>query len=354
MALSSKQSTDTLTIDTPIVSSVSISKAKRVLSLAIEYAVLAPSSHNTQPWLFRVNDNSLELYADKERGLNVVDPHDRELIMSCGAALYNLRLALRSFGYTETTELFPHSNKQKGPNIKDLLARVTLTGIGHPNKEDKRLFKALPHRHTNRGRFETKPLDAALVNELELAVSIEGAQLYLTQDLATRQAIADLVAKGDKRQWNDPEFRSEIATWTHANFSKSRDGIPGYALNLNDVASYVTPFMIRRFDMGRGQAAKDHKLAEGSPALAVLYTAEDTPYYWLVAGQALSHLLVKARVYNFHASFLNQPIEIGELRTQLTETLGLTGFPQLLLRLGYAEEAKATPRRDVEEVVISD
>ncbi len=348
MTLSSKQSTDALTVDTPIVSSVSISKAKRVLSLAIEYAVLAPSSHNTQPWLFRVTDNSLELYADKERGLKAVDPHHRELVMSCGAALYNLRLALRSFGYTETTELFPN------PNSQELLARVTLTGIGHPNKEDKRLFEALPHRHTHRGRFETKPLDTALVNKLELAVSIEGAQLYLTQDLATRQTIADLVAEGDKRQWRDPAFRGEIATWTHANFSKSRDGIPGYALNLNDVASYLTPFMIRRFDMGKGQAAKDHELAEGSPALAVLHTAEDTPYYWLIAGQALAHLLLKARVHNVHASFLNQPIEVEELRTQLKEALGITGFPQLLLRLGYAEEAKATPRREIEKVVISD
>jgi hypothetical protein len=354
MALSPTNSMNALTLDAPIVSSVSIDKAKRVLRLAIEYAVLAPSSHNTQPWLFRVHDNNLELYADRERGLKVVDPEQRELVMSCGAALYNLRLTLRSFGYTETTELFPHSNNQKGPNSNDLLARVTLTGLGHPNKEDKRLFEALPHRHTNRGRFEAKPLDAALVNELELAVSIEGAQLYLSQDLAIRQAIADLVAQGDEHQWNDPEFRGEIASWTHANFSKSRDGIPGYALNLSDVASYVTPFMIRRFDMGKGQAAKDHELAEGSPALAILYTAEDTPYDWLIAGQALSHLLVKARVHNFHASFLNQPLEVDELRTQLKETLGLTGFPQLLLRLGYAEEAKATPRRDIEEVVISD
>jgi nitroreductase len=57
-----------------------VALAKRVLRLALEYAVLAPSSHNTQPWLFRLNDNTVELYADAERILKTVDPHGREAV----------------------------------------------------------------------------------------------------------------------------------------------------------------------------------------------------------------------------------------------------------------------------------
>src|SRR5829696_7578988 len=68
-----------------------------VLRFALRYAVLAPSSHNSQPWLFYVDGNAVEIYADHTRRLPVVDPDDRELVMSCGAALYNLRLALRHF-----------------------------------------------------------------------------------------------------------------------------------------------------------------------------------------------------------------------------------------------------------------
>jgi nitroreductase len=332
--------------ESPINSTISTHKAKRVFRLALEYAVLAPSSHNTQPWLFKINDDSLELYADRKRVLKTVDPKGRELIMSCGAALYTLRLTLRSFGYKEKTELFPN------PNSKDLLARVALVGTGHPNQEDKRLFEEIPNRHTQRGVFRDKPLDTAIVNELELAANLEGAQLYITRNETTRNIMANLIARGDKIQWADPDFRSEIAAWTRPSHSKNQDGIPGYALHINDAASYLTPFIIRHFDMGKGQAIKDHELAEKSPALAVLHTPEDTPHDWLLAGQALAHVLLKARVHNIHASFFNQPVEVEALRTQLKETLGLSGTPQLIFRLGHSDEAKATPRRDIDDVVI--
>jgi hypothetical protein len=330
----------------PSTNSISTIKAKRVFRLALEYAVLAPSSHNTQPWLFRISDDTLELYADKTRVLKTVDPEGRELVMSCGAALYTLRLTLRSFGYKEKTELFPN------PNSKDLLARVTLTGTQQPNQDDKRLFLEIPNRHTQRGAFRDKPLDTAIVNELELAAKLEGADLYITRNENTRRLIADLIAKGDQRQWSDPDFRNEIAAWTHPNHSENQDGIPAYALGINDAASYLTPFIIRRFDMGRSQARKDSELAEHSSALAVLHTPEDTPYFWLLAGQSLAHVLLAARFHNVQASFFNQPIEVKALRPELKHTLGLSGIPQLLFRLGYSEEAKPTPRRDIDDVVI--
>src|SRR5918912_3713151 len=92
--------------------------ASEKLRFILKYAVLAPSGHNTQPWIFRINQNdTVELYADRTRALAVVDPDDRELVISCGAALFHLRLAIRHFGYTDITELFPHSED------KDLLAR---------------------------------------------------------------------------------------------------------------------------------------------------------------------------------------------------------------------------------------
>src|ERR1051326_7284519 len=54
----------------------------------LRYAVLAPSSHNSQPWCFHISDERLSLYADRSRACRVVDPCDRELIMSCGCALF--------------------------------------------------------------------------------------------------------------------------------------------------------------------------------------------------------------------------------------------------------------------------
>jgi hypothetical protein len=138
----------------------------------------------------------------------------------------------------------------------------------------------------------------------------------------------------------------------HPSRNEHHDGIPGYAQGMNDLLSCASPIIIRTFDMGEGQAAKDRDIAIYSPALAVLCTEEDTPPAWLAAGQALDRALLRARAEEVWASFLNQPIEVPELREKLREAIGRSCFPQLLLRLGFGSDVKPTPRRDVEEVLI--
>src|SRR3954447_10508959 len=91
-----------------------------VLRSAVAHAVLAPSNHNSQPWLFGIDGDVMRLWADRSRGLPVVDPFDRELVMSCGAALLNARLAVRALGFAATVDVFPD---QSDP---DLLAAVHL------------------------------------------------------------------------------------------------------------------------------------------------------------------------------------------------------------------------------------
>ena len=153
---------------------------------------------------------------------------------------------------------------------------------------------------------------------------------------------------------SDKKFRRELAAWIHPNRSHSKDGMPGYAQRMPDLASYVSPFIIRTFDIGKGQAAKDKQLAIGSPVLAVLGTDNDEPLDWIHAGQAIASVLLLARSHSVWASFMNQPIEVPELRPKLLEALQIrqAGFPQLLVRMGYSHDdyVKPTPRREVEDV----
>src|SRR5271169_4957780 len=85
----------------------------------ITTAARAPSVQNTQPWRFRVSEYVIELYADPGRKLKV-DPAGREMLISCGAALYGLRLAVRSLGYLPVVELLPDPARLR------LLARMSL------------------------------------------------------------------------------------------------------------------------------------------------------------------------------------------------------------------------------------
>jgi len=311
----------------------------------LRYAVLAPSSHNSQPWLFHLRHNTLELYADRRRACPIVDPNDRELIMSCACALFHLRCAMRHFGYLGTVEIFPDRDP-------DFVARVGLGTQKDSCVEESVLFYAIPKRRTNRQPFTGDPVPDSLLVALQEAAEAEGAWVRILHDEEIKSAVADLIAEGDRVQWGNKAFRLELSKWIHSNRSLAGDGIPGFALGVDDLLSSAGPLIVRTFDMGEGQAAKDHEVATGSPVLIVLGTNDDKPLDWVAGGQALARVLLRARVEDVWASFLNQPIEIPDLRAKLKALSSHAGFPQAVLRLGFGENVKPTPRREVEEVLI--
>ena len=318
------------------------------LSFCLNYAVLAPSSHNTQPWRFKLDLEHVRLYADRTRALPLVDPHDRELIMSCGAALCHLQLAIRYFGRTDDVVLFPE------PNDPDLLAIVRLGKPYGPGTDEKAMFQAIRHRHTNRQPFEDRALPESLVESLRRVAADADTALLVFTDKSRRQQIAQFVWHGDRTQMISPSFRRELAAWIHPARNVTRDGIPAYAYGLSELLDFATPLFssaMRTFDLGKGIAAHDLKLVEGSPLLAVLCTETDTTPAWFAAGQALARVLLLACAHGVSASFLNQPLEVQVLRSQFREAIGIGGFPQTLLRLGYGPTAHPTPRRDVREVL---
>jgi len=337
------------------------------LKFFLNYAILAPSGHNTQPWAFRIStdENTIHLYADRTRALPVVDPDDRELTISCGSALFNLQLVISYFGYRFETSLLPHEQQVEGEKEvdHDLLAMVKVIDIYEKpeNTKDeklKRLFNSITMRRTNRFRFdEDKEISQEVLSNLQSIVQkYESVWLYIEKNSEKKEQYAKLVTEGDINQMSDKKMRRELASWVHSNRSHLRDGMPGYAFGFGDIMSLVGPFVIRIFDFGKGQAARDKELAIGSPALLVIGTNSDNTFSWLNAGLALSNILLYLRSENIWCSYLNQPIEVPELRERLGSLIpGRSSTnPQLLLRIGYSDrEVLPTPRRSIEQVMIS-
>jgi hypothetical protein len=313
------------------------------LSFLLRYAILAPSLHNTQPWLFAVLEDGFELYADRTRALPVIDPEDRELTIGCGAALLNLRVALRAFGYEEEVDLFPD------PADGDLLARIRVRLGGSPTSEDMLLFRAIPQRHTNRQPFAPRAVPAALALALEGEADDEGAWLCLVKGEHAQMEIAELIRGAELMLWQDRRYRRELAAWMHPRRRRYGDGIPGYARGLADLESFLGP-------AGPHTRAGEEEVAELGqtlPLLAVLGTDGDSQTDRVAAGQALERVLLRAQADGVTASFLSQPVELQELRPRLRELLGHHGFPQLVVRLGFGPSVKPTPRRPLSDVLLT-
>lgn len=305
----------------------------------LEATVRAPSSHNTQPWRFRVDDGVVHLFADRTRALPVNDPYDRELVISCGCALLHLRVAAAAEGLIPVVHTLPQ------PGDPDLLATVGFLTNDDAPAADASLAEYIEHRHTYRKRFEPRQVPEGVLDELAEAAVAEGANLYLLSNETLRHQVAELIAEGDAAHWANPSWRRELAAWMHAR--REGDG-----LTIPWLTAPFAHLAVRTFDMGHGEGAKDRQIADESPVLAVLSTPGDGQADWLAAGQGLGRLLLQACRHNVQASFLNQPCQLPALRPKLQHLLGHPGFPQIVLRLGYTENRlPVTPRRELHEVM---
>src|SRR5579884_1757665 len=172
---------------------------------AVSIAARAPSVHNTQPWSFRRSDGGIVLSADHDRQLRVADESGRELAVSCGAALYTLRLALRAKELEPLVELLPEAGDPR------VLARVTARPGAPMSGSERRMLAAVTRRHTHRGRFTGGPAARSLLVELQATAAGEGASLLTVESPGQLRRVLDLVAAADRRQRLDPTWREELA-----------------------------------------------------------------------------------------------------------------------------------------------
>jgi hypothetical protein len=288
-----------------------------------------------------VHDEFIDLYADRSRRLPVLDPLDRQLTISCGAALANLLIAMRRFCFPGETEFFPETNNQ------DLLARIRVGASKQPTEQTVAMFDSIVTRRTNRRAFSERPVGYQIADELSLAAELQGAH-FVRMHPDQKLAAADLIAEGDRRQLQDRNFRRELSDWTAVTEGR-RDGIPGTKKGYGDVTQLAAPLIIRTFDRGDQVAAEEHELATHSPILAALCTDRDDPASWLQCGMALEDVLLVARTHGIDASYLNQPLERDELRPKFAELVGFE-HPQLILRMGFGPDLRPTPRRLLDDV----
>jgi Nitroreductase family len=307
----------------------------------VEIAARAPSVHNTQPWRFTVTGQAIDLYADASRQL-MEDPAGREMIISCGAALFGLWLAVRSLGYQPEVDLFPEASQRR------LLARVR---AGHPapmTPDERAILQAVPHRHTHRSAFEPGPLPGGLLERLRDDAEAEGATLAIIDGPAYQRLTAILSSWS---RWRDlyPTSPAEIRTraetlrWTREAGSEARDGVPARAFPAS-AAHEAGRLPQRDFDLDRGWGFPP---AGGPPApvTALLVTPGEDEESWLRAGQALQRILLRAASQWVFARLQTQPLQSASVRAQIRGSLTPTGSPQLLLELGVARTSRSTARR---------
>jgi len=307
----------------------------------IAAAIAAPSVHNSQPWRFRVTPNHIEVYADRSRQLQVVDPGGRELAMSVGAAILNLRVAILARGRLPMHHLLPD------PDQPDLLAVVAAGPALKPTFVSRRLAWAIPRRHSSRQPFLPTDVPEQILEQLRAAAQVENADLFLA-DPALRDAVLSLARTAENLRHADPDYLVELAAWTKPAPGRL-DGVPGYAYAGAD-PDRVVP--LRDFGVAFPGPPVQPRRFEDAPLIGVLYTAGDTVLNWLHAGQALQRALLTATVHGLQSTLMTQPLEYPQLRA-LFDDSAQGRVAQAIVRFGYGPAGSPSPRRPVSDVMIN-
>jgi nitroreductase len=313
-----------------------------------DLARLAPSVHNTQPWLWRISTPAgagtpaLELWADRSRSLPVSDPLGRNLVISCGCALVYASVAADALGAETTIHHLPD-----GPD-SDLLARLDLTP-GTPSADSHHRLGLLTARHTDRRRFTSWPVPEEKLEHLADAGRPWGAGVLPVTEPGLRAQVEDLLEEARRRQLADPRIAAETESWIDHDES---DGVPEAVLPQPEGVRGERP---TRFGTGLVPDTEEPVL-RGTDRVLVVSTADDGPLSWLQAGASLTALWLRATATGLSVVPLSQLVEVQRTRIALEQLMPPPKrVPQVLARVGWQEIGRdglpRTPRRPLDEVL---
>jgi len=310
----------------------------------VRMAVLAASSHNTQPWQFRLEERAIAILPDFSRRCGVVDPDDSHLFKSLGCAAENLVHAAAAQGHEAQVAFDPQEHA-----VRVALEPSAAVRAGA-------LFDAIPHRQCTRLPYDGRPVGAEARALLEQAGSGDGVRVVLSDDPGIRDAIVDHVRQGDLAQLADPAFRRELIAWLRFNDAsaiRTGDGLSGRVAGQPSLPDWLAPLLLRFVLTGERQARADEAQLRTSPLIAVFVARHDTPAAWVETGRACQRFALQATALELRTAFINQPIEVRRLRSQLHGLFGLgEENAHLMLRVGYGRQAPFSLRRPVDEVIV--
>lgn len=317
-------------------------KAKFLLS----YAVLAPSSHNTQPWLFKINKTSIDIIPDYRRGVTYSDRYNRELFKSIGCCVANLIIAADHFGFSAKLKFYPESS------LDDSAVRVFLTNNKIKVKNEVG-FEMLCKRVTNRGPYTKETVDPLKIEEICKQASGEGISFEIIQDPKLLQEISILARCAAEYAFSDVVFKQELSEWVRSNDTKLADGMPlsGFGIP-SPISKFASHFIKKMTPKLQGEI--DYRNFRKTNTILIISTKDNDQKAWILGGIAYQKISLMCYAKNIATAPNAGIIEYDKTLNKLQKLLNTDKYPLFLARLGYIKKSVPhSPRRSVVETLIS-
>ncbi len=313
---------------------------KAIMKYCIEAGILAANIHNTQPWNFKIIDNTIELRPRWEYHLPYADPSGRNLLITLGCCITNIEVAAAFCGYRT---IIKTSNTQiRKTTVKLIFERNFFVKNLH------NLCRFIPHRFSNKYPYDSTSIP--LQNQTRLSgLRVGNSKIFLRQDDIVRKKSATLTQKAVIILGKQITFAKELAQWLRTTDTKADDGMPGFVAGLSNIQTIIGKFVFNNIPGALAiLALKDKKLILSSPMVGVITSSGNTPTEFIDVGRLYQLMAVTAISMNIHSTIMHAVVENLNTNKELAEVFKLREDEkiQLFFRMGYSSIAEYhTPRR---------
>ena len=329
----------------------------------VKAAVLAANAHNTQPWLYRINELGIDVYADISRNIGTMDPLFREMYISLGCAIENLIIAAKANGYDAKVTLIPG----KFDHIH--VANIALTQRSQTRPE---LYEAIGHRHTNRAAYDrNKKVEAAVLRELErLGDDLADVKAIWFVDSLRREELGQLIVRATEAIVGDQVQASDSHKWYRHDWDEIQRHKDGTTLDATGNSAPIRfigkllPVSERSANNYWLKMTKETQVAT-APAFGMILVRNQADRVQLMqAGRLWQRMHLWSTAHGLAMQPLNQPHErrdrerqlgidpkFGRAIAKLVEEPGFEGV--FTFRAGYPVSiGLLSPRRPAAEVLL--
>ncbi|MDP3970873.1 MAG: hypothetical protein Q8P90_04175 [bacterium] len=317
------------------------------IEFVLNYAVLAPSTHNSQPWLFRVQDN--KCYLEYNEDINIVygDPQKRDLFISLGCCLENIIVAAKHFGIYSSYKYV----KEGGNTVAEV---AFIDSEDNIKKDPHGLFNAIKNRFNSRSIYKDKNVPLSFLEEAVQLNNTAGMQIKFIRDKTKINDISQLTADAVKEAYRDPLFRKEMSQWINSNFTSKRAGMPGYSLGVNTPLSVVLPYIIRSVNIGNKIGKLCSDVISSAPYLCVITSDTNSKEDWLNSGRLAERLMLFFNKNGLNTSIYVASLEIGDVHKKVKNVIGGEKIPHFIFAVGYADSVDSfSPRHPVKSKLVT-
>lgn len=322
---------------------VDASDQPALLRELVRCATLAPSSHNTQCWKFRLEDRSISILPDFSRRCPAVDPDDHHLFVSIGCAAENLLQAALANGLYGNAVFDDSAGKVLRIAMESTKAVATS------------LFNAIPERQSTRAEYDGKPISASELALLEKACQGNGVRVILLTEREALEKVLEYVVQGNTAQMHNRAFVEELKAWIRFSADdaiRTGDGLYAASSGNPSVPSWLGSLLFGLFFTPTAENDKYAKHVRSSAGIAVFVSEVENPAQWIEVGRCYERFALQSTALGIRNAMLNQPVEVPTLRPQFATFLGIgERRPDLVVRFGRGPKLPPSLRRPIDAVL---